>query len=91
MKYKDHPSGHCNKRKIKRFKIYFSWSRQYKIVKEIKKLNKNKVTQKSDIPITIIHENPGIFADFLAESLSRTIKTYNFANCLKLADIILFH
>ena len=62
-----------------------------KIVKEIKKLYKNKVTQKSDIPITIIHENADIFADFLAESLSRTIKTYNFANCLKLADIILFH
>ena len=41
----------------------------------------------SDISSTIIHENADIFADFLAESLKDAIKTYNFPNCLKLADI----
>ena len=41
-------------------------------------MNKNKASQKSDILITIIHENADIFADFLAESLKGAIKTYNF-------------
>ena len=40
-----------------------------KNIKEIKRLNKNKASQKPDIPTTIIHENTGIFADFLAEQL----------------------
>ena len=62
-----------------------------KIIKEIKRLNKNKASQKSDIAITIIHEKADIFADFLAESLKSAIKTYNFPNCLKLADITPLH
>ena len=40
-----------------------------KNIKEIKRLNKNKASQKPDILTTIIHENTGIFADFLAEQL----------------------
>ena len=48
-------------------------------MKEIKRLNKNKASQKSDIPIAIIHENADIFEDFLAESLKGGIKTYNFS------------
>ena len=31
---------------------------------KIKRLNKNKASQKSDIPFIIIHENVDIFADF---------------------------
>ena len=59
-----------------------------KIIKEIKRLNKNKDSQKSDIPITIIHEKADFFADFLAESKTKgATKTFNFPNCLKLADI----
>ena len=41
-------------------------------------LNKNKVSRKSDISITIIQGNADIFADFLAESLKDAITTYNF-------------
>ena len=54
-------------------------------------MNKNIASQKSDILITIIHENADIFADFLAESLKGAIKTYNFPNCLKLANITPLH
>ena len=61
------------------------------MVQKIKSLNKNKSSQKSDIPVTIIHKNTDIFADFLAESLKGAIKTYNFPNCLKLADITPLH
>ena len=57
------------------------------ILWEIKTLNKNKASQKSDIPITIIHKNADIFPVFLAESLKGAIKTYNFSNCLKLANV----
>ena len=57
------------------------------IIKEIKRLNKNKASQKSDIPITIIHRNAAVFADCLAESLKGAVKTYNFPNLLKLSDI----
>ena len=67
---------HCNKRKIKNLKLTFRKVDNEKIIKEIKRLNKNKASQKPDIPITIIHENADIFADFLAESLKGAIKTY---------------
>ena len=60
-------------------------------MKEIKRLNKNKPSEKSNIPITIIYKNADIFADFLAESLKSTIKTYNFPKCLRLADITPLH
>ena len=43
-------------------------------MKEIKRFNKNKASQKSDIPITLIQENADIFADFLAESLDGQLK-----------------
>ena len=34
------------------------------IIKEIKRLDKNKASQKSNIPITIIYENADIFVNF---------------------------
>ena len=39
------------------------------------------------IEIKIIHDNVDIFADFIAESFKGAIKTSNFSNFLKLADI----
>ena len=82
----------CDKRKIKKNSNFtFHEADNEKITKETWRLNKNKASQKSDIPITIIHENADIFAEFLAESLKGAIKTYNFPNCLKLADITPLH
>ena len=77
--------------KIKNLKFTFHEVDNEKIIKEIKGLNKNKASQRSDIPIIIIHENADISADFLAESLKGAIKSYNFANCLKVADITPLH
>ena len=77
-------------KKSKNSKFTFHEVDNEKIIKEIKRLNKNKASQKSDIRITIIHEN-AIFADFLAESLKGANRTYNFPNCLKLADITPLH
>ena len=53
--------------------------------------NKNKASQKSDIPIRITKDNVDIFADFLCETVNCTIKTSNFRSCLKLADITPLH
>ena len=55
------------------------------------RLNKNKASQKSNIPIRIIKDNVDIFADFLCETVNCTIKTSNFPSCLKLADITPLH
>ena len=79
------------KKNKKHSKFTFHQVDNEKIVKEIKRLNKNKASQKSDILTTIIYENADVFADFLAESLKGAIKTYNFPNCLKLANITLLH
>ena len=90
MKYKNHPSIIAIKEKSKNSKFTFHEVDNERIIKEIKRLNKNKASQ-SPIFLLIIHENTDIFADFLAESLKDAIKTYNFLNCLKLADIAPLH
>ena len=60
---------------IKNSKFTFHKLDNEKIIKEIRRLNKNKACQRSDIPITIIHENADIFADFLAECLEYVYMT----------------
>ena len=74
IKYKNHSQCHCDERKTKNAKFTFHEADNEKIIKEIKRLNENKASQNSDIPITIIHKNADIFADFLAESLKGAIK-----------------
>ena len=64
--------------KSKISKFTFQEAGNEKDIKEIRRLNKNKASQKSDIPVTIIHENVDVFAYFLAESIKGAIKTYNF-------------
>ena len=91
LKYKNNPSIIAIKEKSKNSKFTFYEVDNEKIIKEIRRLNKNKERQKSDIPIKLIRENADIFADFLAESLKGAIKTYNFLNCLKLADVTPLH
>ena len=54
LKYKNHPSIIARKEKSKNSKFAFHEVDNEKIIKGIKRLNKNKASQKSDIPITII-------------------------------------
>ena len=91
LKYKNHPSITVIKEKAKNSVFSFYEVDKDKIKKEINRLNKNKASQKSDIPIKIIHDNVDIFADFIAESFKGAIKTSTFSNCLKLADITPLH
>ena len=85
LKYKNHPSITVIKEKVKNSVFSFYEVDKDKIKKEINRLNKNKASQKSDIPIKIIHDNVDIFADFIAESFKGA------KNCLKLADITPLH
>ena len=75
------PQYNSDKRKIKNSKFIFHEVDNVKIIKEIKRLSKNKASKKTDIPITIIYENADTFAGLLTESLKGAIKTYNFPNC----------
>ena len=57
LKYKNHPSITVIKEKAKNSVFSFYEVDKDKIKKEINRLNKNKASQKSDIPIKIIHDN----------------------------------
>ena len=59
-------------------------------MKEIRRLNKQEASQKSDIPIKIIKANADIFADYLGEAVNSAVKTFSFSNCLKLNDLHLY-
>ena len=78
LKYKNHLSIILMNEKSKISKFTFQEAGNEKDIKEIRRLNKNKASQKSDIPITNIHKYAEIFPYFLAESLKGAIKTYNF-------------
>ena len=91
LKYKNHPSIIAIKEKSKNEKLSFHEVNNEKIARGFMRLNKNKASQKSDIPIRIIEDNVDIFADFLCETVNCTIKTSNFPSCLKLADITPLH
>ena len=64
LKYKNHPSIIAIKEKSKNSKFTFHEVDNERIIKEIKSLNKNKASQKSDIPITIINENADLLQIF---------------------------
>ena len=91
FKYKDHPSilaiqSHCEKETFR-----FSEVNIEDIKKGILKLDKNKASQHSDIPIKIIKENLDIFAGFLCTNINRSFKSSSFLSCLKMADVTPLH
>ena len=79
LKYRNHPSiSECFK---------FTEVDQKDIEKEILKLDVNKASQSSDIPTKIVIENVDIFGDFICTSYNNTVKSSQFYQNLKLADI----
>ena len=91
FKYKDHPSilaiqSHCEKGTFR-----FSEVNIENIKKDILKLDKNKASQHSDIPIKIIKEDLDIFADFLCTNINSSFKSSSFPTCLKMADVTPLH
>ena len=91
FKYKDHPSilaiqSHCEKETFR-----FSEVNIEDIKKDILKLDKNKASQHSDIPIKTIKENLDIFAGFLCTNINSSFKSSSLPSCLKMADVTPLH
>ena len=59
-------------------------------MKEIGRLNKQKASLKSNIPIKIFKDSTDIFADYIGETVNSAIKTFNFPNWLKLLELQLY-
>ena len=92
IKYRNHPSIIAIRDKYKISECFkFTEVDQKEIEKEIKKLDVNKASQRSDIPTKIIKENIDIFGDFIGKSYNNTIKASQFYQNLKLADITRAH
>ena len=88
LKYRNHPSITAiqNKYKIKDNFIFVEVDQQ-QIEKKILKLDANKASQSSDIPIKTVKENIDVFSDFLCSSFNSSIKLSKFSENLKQADI----
>ena len=56
------------------------------VFKEIKKLYFSKAVQETDISTKIMKENAYIFVNFICQSFSNLIVTFNFLAVLKLAN-----
>ena len=88
LKYRKHPSIVAIRNKCKN-KGSFSFVRVDKkeIEKEILKLDANKTSQNSDIPIKLLKKNVDIFSDFVCTSFNSSTNISKFPENLKLADI----
>ena len=91
LKYNKHPSIIAIKDKAKNAKFSFEEVDKEKIIKEIRKLNKNKASQDSDIPVSIMIDNADIFGDLIHQSVKNSLLTSHFPNFLKLGDITPLH
>ena len=60
---------------------------QKQIKKEILRLDINKASQSSDIPIKVLKENTDIFGKFLCNSFNNSIKLSTFSQMFEHADI----
>ena len=88
VKYRAHPSIIAIKENFDSSTPFnFLFADKEDILREIKNLKANKATQNTDIPIKLIKENSGIFADFIFENLNDSISHSVFPSALKLANI----
>ena len=88
LKYKNHPSIIVIRKKYKISGCFkFTEVDQKGIEKEILKIDVNKASQSIDIPTKIVIENVDIFGDFICTSYNNAVKSSQFYQNLKLADI----
>ena len=89
LKYRNHPSIIAIQNKCKdKGNFNFTEIDQKQIEKEIiLKLDVNKASQSSDIPIKVLKENSDIFSNFLCNSSNNSITLSTFPEILKHVDI----
>ena len=79
LKYRNHSSIIAIQSKCKdKGNFNFNEVDQKQIEKEILKLDVNKASQSSDIPIKVLKENSDIFSNFLCNSFNNSIKLSTF-------------
>ena len=87
-KYRKHPSIVAIRNKCEnKGSFSFVGVDQKEIENEILKLDANKASQNSDIPMKLLKENVDIFNDFVCTSFNSSINMSKFPENLKLADI----
>ena len=88
VKYKAHPSVTAIKESCtSQSNFNFSFVEKVYILKEIKTLQSNKVTQNTNIPTKLIKDNADIFAEFVFTSLNKCVEQSVSPSKLKLANI----
>ena len=89
LKYKDHPSIRVIKRVSQRFlSFYFSPVDNNTVLKKIRKLKSNKTVQGTDIPVKNLKDNAEFCAKYIYLQYNEVIKSLNFPNCFKFANIV---
>ena len=87
-KYKDHPSIKLIKAKNSSQVFKF---RQIDIEEDKKSLDPKKAAQKDDIKINLLQKNVDFFAKYTRDDINESIRSSNFPNELKQADIVPAH
>ena len=87
LKCKNHPSIFAIQKYNKNKTFHFEEMN----IGKIRKLDRTKASQKTDIRTRIIKKNMDIFADFLCTSINIAIKSSGFRCSLKLADVTPVH
>ena len=90
-KYQNHPSIKLIKSKNKSQTFKFRETNIDEIKKYIENLDPKKASQKSDMNTNIIRKNAAFFAKYICDDINASIRSSNFHNELKEADIVPVH
>ena len=90
-KYQNHPSTKLIKSKNKSQTFKFRETYIDEIKKYIENLDPKKASQKSDMNTNIIRKNAAFSAKYVYYDINASIRSSNFHNELKEADIVLAH
>ena len=84
LKYNNHPSIAAIRNANNNSHFHFNEVSVEEVYKEVRKLSSRKSVQSTDIPIRVLKENAGIFADYICGFFNEFIKKSTFPSILKL-------
>ena len=87
LKYRNHPSIVAIKNLNKGSRFDFCRVCAQDVVKEMKKLSTQKVTQYTDLPVKILKENSDIFGNYICDFFNDCVNRGDFPSLLKIASI----
>ena len=88
MKYRNHPSINIIRHFSQKYSsFYFSQFEKNSILKEIRRLSSKKAVQETDIPVKILKENAGFFAEHICRQFNEAICSSKFSATFKFANV----